>query len=259
MPNRKKLAVLVSLNCVIVLALVIARPARADQSSAHTPSNVQIEIPPDVPVRIVNFAFDPSPAGMSAFHYDVRNTSGQALVAVEVRWEAQFGDGPGAVVVNRDDRWFTNQLPAGASAHFQVTNVANTRPWTASDSRNPQPTVAQPAASAAPMTRLVATVSYLELEDGSRTGADAAQVGKEIDQARRAQLAATTKLLNAFGTGGNEALAHAIQQGSATTGGDAAAQELNARMLGLLQDQGLDAVVLELQRISALGLPQPRD
>jgi hypothetical protein len=209
----------------------------------------------------VNFAFDRSPAGMAAFHYDIQNASGQGMIALEVRWAVEFGEVSGNeggnVVVNRDDRWLTGQLAAGASDHFQVTNVASTRTWQASDSGNPQPVAAQRSGAEA-MTRLVGTVSYVELEDGSRLGSDAAKVGQEVDKARRAQLSAATKLLNIFGTGGNEALAHAIRQGS-TGGEDAATQELNARLLGLLQDQGTDAVVLELQRISGLTPPESRD
>jgi hypothetical protein len=244
-------------------AVLAVRPVRAEQASTKLPSGVQIDIPADVPVRIVNFAFDHSSPGMTAFHYDVQNASGQGLVALEVRWQGQFGAQGGTQsgnrIVNRDDRWLTGQLAAGASEHFQVTNVATTRDWQPSSSVNPQPTVAQPTAGAQGMTGLVGTIAYIELEDGSRMGSDAAQVGQEIDKARRAQLAASAKLLNVFGTGGNEALAHAIQHGSATGGGDAATQELNARLLGLLQDQGMDAVVLELQRISGLAPPQSRE
>jgi len=251
-------------GCSIVLvlgAILAARPARAEQ--AKVPSGVQIDIPADVPVRIVNFAFDHSAAGMTAFHYDVQNVSGQGLVALEVRWQGQFGahDGTqsGNLIVNRDDRWLTGQLAAGASEHFQVTNVATTREWQASSSANPQPIVAQPTPGAQSMSGLVGTIAYVELEDGTRTASDAAQVGEAIDKARHAQLATSAKLLNVFGTAGNEALAHAIQQGSASGGADAATQELNSRLLGLLQDKGMDAVVLELQRISGLAAPQSRE
>ena len=258
--------VLAASGCSIVLilgAVLAVRPARAEQASTKMPSGVQIDIPADVPVRIVNFAFDHSAAGMTAFHYDVQNASGQGLVALEVRWQGQFGAQGGSqsgnLIVNRDDRWLTGQLAAGASEHFQVTNVATIRDWQASSSANPQPTVAQPTAGTQSMAGLVGTIAYVELEDGSRMGSDAAQVGQEIDKARRAQLAASAKLLNVFGTAGNEALAHAIQQGSSSGGGDAATQELNARLLGLLQDKGMDAVVLELQRISGLTPPQSRE
>ncbi len=248
---------------LVLTALMTTRPARADQASTQMPSGVQIDLPADAPVRIVNFAFDRSPSGMTAFHYDVQNVSGQGMVAVEVRWQVQFGgqsaNQAGGAIVNRDDRWLTGQLAAGASDHFQVTNVATIRDWQTSSPKDPQPSVAQRAAVGQSMSGLVGTVAYVELEDGSRTGSDAAKAGQAIDKARRAQLAATAKLLNVFGTGGNEALAHAIQQGSATGGEDAATQELDARMLGLLQDRGMDAVILELQRISALTIPESRE
>lgn len=248
---------------VILSTMLAARPLCAQQVSTKMPAGVQIEIPADVPVRIVNFAFDRSGQGMTAFHYDLQNTSGQGLVAVEIRWQAQFGEASGSqdgsLVVNRDDRWLTGQLAAGGSEHFQVANVATTRNWRLSSSNNPQVTAVQRTTSIESMNQLVGTVAYVELEDGSRTGSDAARVGQAVDKARRAQLAAATKLLNVFGTGGNEGLAHAIQQGSAADGADAATQELNARLLGLLQDQGADAVVLELQRISGLTVPESRD
>ncbi|HEV2426407.1 MAG TPA: hypothetical protein VGZ29_16390 [Terriglobia bacterium] len=247
---------------LILGTILTARPAHARQVSAKAPAGVQIDIPSDVPVRIVNFAFDRAGQGMTAFHYDVQNTSGQGLVAVEIRWQGQFSDPSGSqggsVVVNRDDRWLTGQLAAGASEHFQVTNVATTRDFRLSDSHTPQVTVVQhtPAES---MSQLVGSVAYVELEDGSRLGSDAARVGQEIDKGRRAQLASAAQLLHVFGSGGNEALAHAVQQGSAAGTEDAATQELNARLLGLLQEQGADAVVLELQRISALTAPESRD
>jgi hypothetical protein len=266
MRTNSESRVLGASGCSLVLvlgAVLAAQPARAEQASTKLPSGVQIEIPADVPVRIVNFAFDRSGQGMTAFHYDVQNVSGQGLMALEIRWQGQFGVQGGAqsgnLIVNRDDRWLTGQLAAGASEHFQVTNVATTRDWQASSASDPQPTVTQRTSAAQSMTGLVGTVAYVELEDGSRMGSDAAQVGQEIDKARRAQLAGAAKLLNLFGTAGNDALAHAIQQGSATGGTDAATQELNARLLGLLQNQGMDAVVLELQRISGLTAPQSRD
>jgi len=247
-------------SLVVVLGTILgARPARAEQVPTKVPAGVQIDIPADVPVRIVNFAFDRSGQGMTAFHYDVQNTSGQGLVAVEIRWQVRFQDRGGIDISNRDDRWLTGQLAAGTSEHFQVTNVAISRPYRSSAPGDPQPTVAQSAIGMESANQLVATAAYVELEDGSRLGSDAANVGQQIDKARRAQLSAATKLLNVFGTGGNEALAHAIQQGSATGGEDAATQELNARLLGLLQEQGVDAVVLELQRISGLTVPEARD
>lgn len=266
MLSNSKCKVFAVAGCSLVLILgtiLAARPAVAEQVSTNVPAGVQFDIPAEVPVRIVNFAFDRSGPGMTAFHYDVQNTSGQGLVALEIRWQAQFAGSPGSqggsVVVNRDDRWLTGQVGAGATEHFQVTNVATTRNWRLSDLNNPQVTAVQPTASAESMNRLVGTVAYVELEDGSRLGSDAAKVGQEIDKARRAQLAAASKLLNVFAAGGNEALAHAIQQGSATGGEDAATQELNARLLGLLQEQGTDAVVLELQRIANLTISESRD
>jgi hypothetical protein len=261
MVNHRRFEMFSALNCCFVFifaATLAVRTARADQAPAQTPTPVQFNIPADAPVRIVHFAFDRSPAGMTAFHYDVQNVSGQGLVAVEIRWQAEFGEQAGSAVVNRDDRWLTGQLAAGASEHFQVTNVASVRATRAGGS-NPQPSVAQSAATAEPMTRLVADLSYAELEDGSRLGTNSAQVGHEIDKARHSQITATGKLLNAFGTSGGEGLTHALEQGSAAGAEDSAAQELNARMLGLLRDQGLDAAVLELQRISALSVPESRD
>jgi hypothetical protein len=144
---HSKSRLLIASGCSLVLVLgaaVVARPARADQVSSKVPAGVQISIAADAPVRIVNFAFDRSPAGMAAFHYDVQNVSGQGVMALEVRWQVQFGDQAGSVVANRDDRWLTGQLAAGASDHFQVTNVASTRSFHASDPRDPQPAVAQP-------------------------------------------------------------------------------------------------------------------
>lgn len=266
MPSNSKRSVFTAAGCSFVLilgAILAARPACAEQASTKVPAGVQIDIPADVPVRIVNFAFDRSGPGMTAFRYDVQNTSGQGLVALEIRWQARFSDPlgsqGGSVVVNRDDRWLVGQLAAGASEHFQVTNVATTRNWRLSDSHTPQVTVVQRTPNAESMSELVGTVAYVELEDGSRLGSDTATVGQEIDKARRAQLAAAAKLLSVFGTGGHDSLAHAIQQGSATGGEDVATQELNARLLGLLQEQGVDAVVLELQRISSLTVPESRN
>lgn len=266
MLSHSKSKVFAAAGCSLLLTfgtVLTARPARGQQVSTKAPAGVQIDIPSDVPVRIVNFAFDRSGQGMTAFHYDVQNTSGQGLVAVEIRWQAQFSDPSGSQggseVVNRDDRWLTGQLAPGASEHFQVTNVATTRDFRLSDSHTPQVTVVQHTPQAESMSQLVGSVAYAELEDGSRLGSDAVTVGREIDKNRRAQLASAVKLLNVFGTGGNEALAHAVQQGSAAGTEDAATQELNARLLGLLQEQGVDAVVLELQRISGLTTPESRD
>lgn len=249
MRTHTKIGFLLNCSLTLVFASALAGiAAAADQASLQTQAGVQIDIPADAPVHIINFGLDPSPAGMTAFHYDVRNVSGQGLVAVEIRWQMQFGERPGSVISNRDDRWLTGQLAPGASEHFQVTNVAG----------SVQPTAAQHSAAAQPATRLVAWIAYAELEDGSRQGLDSAKVGEEITNARRAQLSACTKLLEAFGTGGGEGLAQALRQSSAAGTQDPAAQELTARMLSLLTNQGPDAVVLELQRISTLSVPEIR-
>lgn len=251
---HRKIGLLLSCSITIILAAALAGgAAQAQQASPQTQAavqhgGVQIDIPPDAPVRVINFGFDPSPAGTTAFHYDVQNLSGQGLVAVEIRWQAQ-SERSSSVVSNRDDRWLTGDLAPGASEHFQVTNVA---------SGVSEPAVVQRGVAAARATSLAASVAYAELEDGSRLGSEWAKVSQEIGNARHAQLAACAKLLDAFGSGGGEALAQALKQGTATGSQDPAAQELTARMLSLLIDQGSDAVVLELQRISALNVPQPR-
>ncbi|HEY6292261.1 MAG TPA: hypothetical protein VI455_11990 [Terriglobia bacterium] len=224
------------------------RWARAGSDAAAASGRVQIDVPADVPLRIVNFGFDASPAGMTAFHYDVKNVSGQGLVAVEVRWRSG-----GASFSNRDDRWLTGQLAAGESEHFQVSNV----PGASSPNREPNPTSQS-------SSRLTMKITYAELEDGARVGTDAAQVGKEIDAARRAELASYAKLLETFNAGGSEALVHALKPAIATPTATAATalepgvQAAAARLAGILNDQGVDAVVLELQRVSALSLPESR-
>jgi len=225
---------ILALGCAIVSLGVAVSAARAVSQTAK----VQIDVPADVPLRIVNFAFDSSPAGMIAFHYDVRNVSGQGLVAVEARWHA------GASFSNRDDRWLTGQLASGEAEHFQVTNV--------------------PVAASSSPALLTMTVSYAELEDGTRLGADAAQVGKEIDAARRAEVAAYARLLETFNAGGSEALTAALKTATTPLASaraaalDPAVQAATARLSGILNDQGVDAVVLELQRVAALNLPEPR-
>ena len=205
---------------------------------ATAPPNVALSVSPDIPLRLVNFKFDTSRSDMLAFRYDVQNDSGEGLMAVEVSWRAEFG-GSAVSIANRDDRWLTGQLPAGGRERFQVTNV--------------------PDSGAQPLTRLVATVTYAEFEDGSRLGSNAAAVGKEVDAGRRATLASYAKLLATFNPGGGDALIRALKLGSAT-GAPAqlpAVQEANARLLGILADRGVDAVVLELQRVSTLTLPGP--
>ena len=223
------------------LVLIAALGATAGSAApAETPANVSLGLPSDVPLRLVNFSFDNSRPGMLAFHYDVKNFSGQGLVAVEISWQAQFGEKAPTSISNLDDRWLTGQLAAGGAEHFQVSNVPNP--------------------GSAPLARLVASVSYAEFEDGSRLGANAAERGKSVDAGRRATLASYLKFLDTFNKSGSEAMAQAIRVGSVTSATRQlpAVQEANARLLGILTEQGVDAVVLELQRVSTLPLPEPR-
>ena len=234
---------ILAIGCAIFCLGIALSGSRARAGSDAAAAKVQIDVPADISLRIVNFGFDASPAGMAAFHYDVQNASTQGLLAVEVRWHVGSGDQGGTAFSNRDDRWLTGQLAAGESEHFQVTNV--------------------PVAASQPSPRLTMTIAYAEFEDGARLGDNAAQVGKEIDSARRSEVAAYARLLEAFNAGGSEALVSALKSGiPATTakGGvrEPSVQAAGARLLGILNDQGADAVVLELRRVSTLTLPEPR-
>jgi hypothetical protein len=229
-------------------ALILVLPVRASEG-ASVPAGVQIEVPADIPLQITNFSLDPSPSSMTAFHYDVKNSAGQGLVAVEVRWQTQLAGKPGTTVTNRDDRWLTGQLGSGQLERFQVTNVPNSAP---------SATAAQAKVAPQPLSGMVGTVTYAEFEDGTRVGADAAVIGKEIDSARRTAVAAYAKLLDTFNASGSEALVQALKLQNAAHDQSSAVQEATARLLGILSDQGVDGVVQELQRVSALPIPEGR-
>lgn len=233
----KLVATISALMACVSITFSVA-PVAAINGGASLPA-LEVNIPPEIPLRIVNFHFDPCPRGMVAFHYDVQNASSQGLVAVEVRWQTYSGESPSTEIANRDDRWTTGPLAANRSARFQVSNVAS------------------PANQ--PVTRLVGTIAYAELEDGNGLGTDAARVGRQIAQGRKRTLATYGKLLEAFNAGGSEALTPALKQQSAAPGLDAATQAATAHLLGLLADQGVDAVVLELERVTTLSLPEPEN
>lgn len=233
---------------ILGAAVVVALPVRAVEA-ASTPAGVQIEVPADIPLHLTNFTYDPSPSSMTAFHYDIQNASGQGLVAVEVRWQTQLAGGPGTVVTNRDDRWLTGQLAAGQLERFQVTNVPN---------RAPSTNAAQSKQAVERLSGMIGTITYAEFEDGTRVGADAATIGKEIDAARRIMIATYAKFLDTFNAGGSESLVQALRQQNATHDQSSAAQEATARLLGILNDQGADAAVRELQRVAALTVPEGR-
>ena len=223
-----------SIYYLIAACFVLAASVPASAAEGTTPA-LEIAAQPGMPVRITNFRFDASRGSMIAFQYDVHNTSGQGLTAVEVDWEAQTGEVK-STIANRSDNWLTEQLGADQSEHFQVSNVANF--------------------PRQPLTRLVGTITYVELEDGTRFGTDAAQIGKQIDAARHAAAASYAKLLDTFNSGGGEALTQALKLQSAAHGQDPAVQEATGRLVGLLGDQGVDAVVKELQRVAALTIPE---
>ena len=229
-------------------ALILVLPVRASEGTS-VPAGVQIEVPGDIPLHITNFAFDPSPSSMTAFHYDIQNSAGQGLVAVEVRWQTQLAGKSGVTVTNRDDRWLTGQLATGQSERFQVTNVPNSVPSAAA---------AQAKTASQQLSGMVATVTYAEFEDGTRLGSDVAVIGKEIDTARRTAVAAYAKLLDTFNASGSEALVQALKLQNAAHDQSSAVQEATARLLGILSDQGVDAVVQELQRVAALPIPEGR-
>jgi hypothetical protein len=225
-----------SIYYLIVACFVVAVSMPAGAAEATGPA-VEIAAQPETPVSIMNFRFDPSGAGMIAFQYDVQNKSGQGLLAVEVHWEAQTGK-VSSIISSRSDNWLTGQLAADGSEHFQVSNVANF--------------------PRQPLTRLIGTIAYAELEDGTQFGTDAAQVGKQINAARHAAVASYAKLLETFNSGGGDALAQALKQPGAARGQDPAVQEATGRLTGLLNDQGVDAVVKELQRVTASSIPEAR-
>jgi len=222
------------ISYLIAACLVVAFNVPSPAAEGTTPA-VEIAAQPGTPVRITNFRFDASGGAMIAFQYDVQNKSGQGLLAVEVHWEAQTGE-TSNTFPNRSDNWLTGQLAADHSEHFQVSNVANF--------------------PRQPLTHLVGTIAYVELEDGTQFGTDAAEIGKQIDAARRAVTASYAKLLDTFNSGGSEALTQALKLQSAVRGQDPAVQEATGRLVGILDDQGVDAVVKELQRVATLSIPE---
>jgi hypothetical protein len=234
---------------VVSLAIAGLGPSVRASEATSVPAGVQIEVPADIPLHITNFRFDPSPSSMTAFHYDIENASGQGLVAIEVRWQTQLNGKSGVLVTNRDDRWLSGQLATGLAERFQVTNVPNHAPSASAAQVNP---------AAQRLSGMAGTITYAEFEDGTRLGADAATVGKEIDAARRTAVAAYAKLLDTFNAGGGEALVQELRQQNAAPNQNSAVQEASARLLGILNDQGADAVVRELQRVTALTVPEAR-
>jgi hypothetical protein len=241
----RKLSSFLFVACLALAAVAV--PVRAGETGV--PAGVQIEVPADIPLHITNFKFDPSPSSMTAFHYDIQNAAGQGLVAVEVRWQTQLAGKSGVAVTNRDDRWLSGQLATGLSERFQVTNVPNHAPST---------NAAQASATTQPLSGITGTVTYAEFEDGTRLGSDVATVGKEIDDARRVAVATYAKLLDTFNASGSEALVQALKQQNAAPSQSSTVQEATARLLGILNDQGVDAVVKELERVAALSVPEGR-
>ena len=231
--RKSILAILISVACLSI-TLSVVRVAATNPAPAVPV--LDLNVPPEIPLHIVNFRFDPSPGGMLAFHYDVQNASGQGLVALEVRWQAYSGDTATNDVANRDDRWLSGMVPVGGSARFQVTNV--------------------PSSAAQPVNRLTGTIAYAEFEDGTRVGTKVARVGRQITRGRKTTVAAYQKLLDTFNTDGPDALVQALKQQNATSGQDAATQAATAHLVGLLADQGVDAVVLELRRVSDMSIPE---
>jgi hypothetical protein len=228
MPTHKSIYYLIA-ACFV---LAVSRPAPAAQGTAP---EVEITAQPEIPVRITNFRFDASRGGMISFQYDVENTSGRGLMAVEVEWEAHNGQVK-STISNRSDNWLTGQLAAAESEHFQVSNVANL--------------------PRQPLAGLTGTIVYAELEDGTRFGTDDTRVGEEIDAARRAAAASYAKFLDTFNSGGGDALVEALKQQSAARGQDPAVQEATGRLVGILDDQDVDAAVKELQRAATLTIPE---
>ena len=215
-----------------VEAPVLVAPARGADGPQIT-----VNISPDVPVRITDFRFDRSAAGMpAAFRYDLQNTSGQGLVAIEVRWETSFDANDTARFSTRDDRWLTGLLPSNHTEGFQVSNVPN-------------------VPAQVPLSHVSANVSYAEFEDGTALGTDVVRVGSEIAKARRKQLAAYAEILDTFGSGGSDALVQALKQHGTAHDQDPAVQAATAWLLGILSNEGVDGVIEKLQRCSTLSVP----
>jgi hypothetical protein len=218
-------------------AVVTGPPGALAPADGADTAQMTVNISPDLPVRIANFRLDRSSSTPATFRYDLQNTSGQGLVAIEVRWEASFDANDTATVSTRDDRWLTGLVPTNHTEGFQVSNVPN-------------------VPAQVPLSRLSATVTYAEFEDGTALGTDAARIGSEIAKARRSQLAACAKLLDTFGSGGSDALVQALEQDRTAHGQDPAVQAATAWLLGILSNEGVDGVVEELQRFSTLRVPE---
>jgi hypothetical protein len=215
---------------------VLFHPAAAPQAAGRA-VDVQVVVPPGVPVEITGVKVEPSGMGLKSFHYTLKNNAPHGLVAVEITWEVYFGDLPAMRSPQRVDTWLE-----GPSAWLAPGNTRQLGKGSmASDQMEP-------------VRRLVGLLVYAEFEDGMRLGPESERVFPQLTRSRLAELSLYKKLLELYRSGGAGALRRELA--AAKTWKDAAARALAERLQRKLDDKGLEAVVAELRRAPNLKVPK---
>lgn len=229
----------------IILLILVAFPI-SSLSHSYKPSspggdtqpvNVQINVPSTVPLEILNVQVTPTPSGMSGMHYVLRNDSGQALIAAEIRWTISTANGPAIIEANDSDAWMkaSGMLAPGAEMTYNEGALVSKGP--------------------SPVTGVAATITYAEFADGTRVGPDAnGAVYQRLRADRLAVKTACQQLLGTYRTGGKEALLDAIHS-IGTSAQTMAYREARMMLDQFLQKQGFDAMVQDLQRVAAQKVP----
>lgn len=207
--------------------------------AAYRPSgvDVQVNVPSTVPLQLLNVEVNPSPSGMSGMHYTLKNDSGQALVAVEIKWTISMTTGSPMLEVSDMDAWVkaSGMLGPGAETTFQEGSLVNKQ--------------------SNPVTGVTGTITYAEFADGSRVGPDAnGVVYHRLREDRLALKMAYQQILTTYNTGGREALLSTIQ-GIPSSAETMAHRVARINLDQSLQKKGIDATVQNLQRVASLKVP----
>lgn len=219
--------------------LPFLRPASfhpaSDPRVATQGTEVELKIPPDVPLRITNVQFESSPTGIKRFRYTLVNIGTRPLIAVSIRWDSYSAQGAtGLAFIDRSDMLLVGGLGPGASDESPPSTITS--------------------AGGGGVARLVATLAYAEFAGGTRVGTDAEQTFRSLTESRTALIMEYGNLLGVYRSRGTEALLRALA--AASTSKSRSGRSAAVNLLRIFSDKGIEAVVAELERVAALKVPK---
>lgn len=214
-------------------AIFLGRSHFSVARAAQAPTDLAVIVPGDIPLAIENLMIVDKPVEHLTF--TLRNTGAERVVAYEINWSFTFSDGKTMHSDQREDFFLGRVKLSPGEKELVKTSL---------------PTLSKNDIG---FSRIVGTVTFVELGNGSRLGSDQSQMVPWLREQRLAQLEGFRELFSIYESGGEPALARALSTDDPKE--PAVKGAIRHSLLGIQQAHGPNAMIEILKDTATLRTP----